>query len=134
MVKNVAGYDLHKLMTGSFGTLGVIAEVNFRLHPVEEHARTWTVPAPEPKRADAAFFAATLRALMDSQMTPSCVQLRVTKHECALDVRIAGVPECLDEYGARIQSHLRRGCGYPIGRSASGKRGSDSSTRAMSWF
>ena len=42
VVKNVAGYDIHKLMTGSFGTLGVIVEVNFRLHPVEEHARTWT--------------------------------------------------------------------------------------------
>src|SRR5581483_2200314 len=35
VVKNVAGYDLHKLMTGSFGTLSVIAEVNFRLHPIE---------------------------------------------------------------------------------------------------
>ena len=44
VVKNVAGYDLHKLMTGSFGTLGVIAEVNFRLHPVEQHVRTWTDP------------------------------------------------------------------------------------------
>ena len=55
VVKNVAGYDLHKLMTGGFGTLGVIAEVNFRLHPVEAHARTWTAVAP-----DAAIFEAPL--------------------------------------------------------------------------
>src|SRR5690348_8967638 len=43
VVKNVAGYDLHKLLTGSFGTLGVIAEVNFRLHPVERFVQTWSV-------------------------------------------------------------------------------------------
>jgi glycolate oxidase FAD binding subunit len=33
VVKNVAGYDLGKLFTGSFGTLGVIAQCTFRLHP-----------------------------------------------------------------------------------------------------
>jgi glycolate oxidase FAD binding subunit len=33
VIKNVAGYDLAKLFTGSFGTLGMILAVNFRLHP-----------------------------------------------------------------------------------------------------
>jgi glycolate oxidase FAD binding subunit len=34
VVKNVAGYELHKLLTRSAGTLAVIAEVNFRLYPL----------------------------------------------------------------------------------------------------
>ena len=34
VIKNVAGYDLSKLMTGAFGTLGVIAQVALRLHPL----------------------------------------------------------------------------------------------------
>ena len=33
VIKNVAGYDLAKLFTGSFGTLGLIARVAVRLHP-----------------------------------------------------------------------------------------------------
>lgn len=98
VVKNVAGYDLHKLMTGSFGTLGVITEVNFRLHPVEVHARTWTATA-----TDAARFAEPLRGLLDSQMTPSAVQVRVREQECALDVRIAALPECMDDHAGRLQ-------------------------------
>jgi FAD/FMN-containing dehydrogenase len=41
VVKNVAGYDLHKLMIGSLGTLGVITKVNFRTFPAPASTRVF---------------------------------------------------------------------------------------------
>ncbi len=40
VVKNVAGYDLMKLLTGSYGSLGIITEVTLRLFPILENAQT----------------------------------------------------------------------------------------------
>jgi glycolate oxidase FAD binding subunit len=40
VIKNVAGYDLAKLFTGSFGTLGAILSANVRLHPLPESTAT----------------------------------------------------------------------------------------------
>jgi glycolate oxidase FAD binding subunit len=48
VVKNVAGYDLGKLFTGSFGTLGVIAQCTFRLHPRPVARRVVTTPTEDP--------------------------------------------------------------------------------------
>src|SRR5882757_1249187 len=43
VVKNVAGYDLPKLVTGALGTLGVITREVFRLHPLPRNTRSFSV-------------------------------------------------------------------------------------------
>ena len=53
VVKNVAGYDLQKLVTGALGTLGVITRAVFRLHPLPRSTRAFsiaTVNAEEAQR------------------------------------------------------------------------------------
>jgi len=50
VIKNVAGYDLGKLFAGSFGTLGLIASVAVRLHPVPDETATATGTTDDPDR------------------------------------------------------------------------------------
>lgn len=49
VMKNVAGYDLSRLMTGSFGTLGLILEISVKVLPVPEMERTLRFELPEER-------------------------------------------------------------------------------------
>lgn len=46
VVKNVTGYDLHKLLIGSLGTLAVITRLNFRTYPLSEAFASHVVVFP----------------------------------------------------------------------------------------
>ena len=48
VVKNVAGYDFPKLLTGSMGTLGIITQMTLKVRPIPEAALVW-VPFWNPK-------------------------------------------------------------------------------------
>src|SRR5437899_2460171 len=65
VVKNVAGYDLSKLVTGSFGRLAAILSATFKLAPLPRASKTLRVEAP-----DAAGLGQMVRTVMASQLGP----------------------------------------------------------------
>ncbi len=91
VVKNVAGYDLSKLFTGSLGTLGLIATANFRLHPKLEAARTVVVELSNTEEAGEA-----TQAIMHSQIVPSALELHWGEKTKLLTVLIEGIPPAVE--------------------------------------
>ncbi len=95
VVKNVAGYDLMKLLTGSFGTLGVISQVTLRLYPLPPASSTSVLTG------SAAAIAQATQTLLRGTITPTALDLLSPQlgADCQLSgalglaVRVQSLPE-----------------------------------------
>jgi glycolate oxidase FAD binding subunit len=70
VVKNVAGYDLGKLVIGSFGTLAVVTSAFFRLHPLPAARRVVTAPFDRPDEAQR-----LVQQVLHAQVVPAAVEV-----------------------------------------------------------
>jgi glycolate oxidase subunit GlcD len=80
VVKNVAGYDLSKLFTGSNGSLGIIAELNFKLRPRPEREATVAIDGALPE------LLATASAIVDARLFPVAAEIVSPAFAALLDI------------------------------------------------
>ncbi len=84
VVKNVAGYDLPRLLTGSFGTLGVIVTATFKLYPLTAASRTLVVELSKP-----ADLGALAIKVAGSNLTPTALEFAT--HPLRLIIRFESI-------------------------------------------
>jgi glycolate oxidase FAD binding subunit len=101
VVKNVAGYDLGKLVCGSHGRLALIARASLRLHPIPAAARTLVVPTASPADAQG-----LVRLLLGSPLVPSAADLLWGGEEPALVLLFEGSEAAAGEQLERGRSLL----------------------------
>ena len=111
VVKNVAGYDLPKLFTGSLGTLGVIVGATFRLYPLPAASRTVVLTTEESAwlsdlamRALNSPLVPTILDILGSndQEKPSTMAVRFEMGEEAAEAQAATLIELATNVSARL--------------------------------
>ncbi len=104
VVKNVAGYDLMKLFTSSYGTLGIISQITLRVYPQAEFSGT-VILTGEPEA-----IAQANQTLLSSALTPVSVDLISTNlskllgfgDQLGLIVRFQSIPESVQQQSQRL--------------------------------
>ena len=92
VVKNVAGYDLARLVCGSQGRLALIARVSLRLHPLPRAEQTLAVESDDA--------ASAVGALVGSQLQPSALDVL---HPGGILVLFEGSPRAVEAQVAAAQ-------------------------------
>jgi glycolate oxidase FAD binding subunit len=106
VVKNVAGYDLGKLYTGSCGTLGLITEATFRLHPRPAGRGFVTAGYAGPAEA-----AQAVAAAAGSDLAPAAIEIDrpVPGGLIRVAVLLEGDPDGVPERAAQLRGVLGAG-------------------------
>jgi len=110
VVKNVAGFDLPKLMVGSLGTLGLIATVTFRLYPLPEQSETLLLPGRSARD-----LRALVGRLREAQLEPTSV-VAFGKDGGSFDLAVRfegfrkGVAEQCDRFASLVQGETGSAC------------------------
>ena len=104
VVKNVAGYDLMKLFTGAYGTLGIISQLTFRTYPLIQTSSTLVITGK------AASIAQATQTIRNSGMTPTALDLLSTQvvnnlglgKEIGLMIRWETIPASIEQQQKQI--------------------------------
>lgn len=105
VVKNVAGYDLMKLLTGAYGSLGIVSELTFRLYPVQPVSRTLVLSGGS-SAVEAAISEVRMSGLTPVALDVLSVQVMASlgqTQRLGLVARFQGIEDAVEEQTERIQ-------------------------------
>jgi len=103
VVKNVAGYDLPKLVTGALGTLAVITRTIFRLHPLPRNSKTLSISSCSLEEMQR-----LILAIQDSRLAHTALQARVAQDaEPVVDILFEGTEAGIAAQEAQLRELAR---------------------------
>ena len=103
VVKNVAGYDLPKLITGALGTLAVITRAVFRLHPLPRNTKTLSLAGFTLEETQC-----LILAIQDSKLAHTSLQTRIAQDaEPVIDILFEGTEAGLAAQGGQLRELAR---------------------------
>jgi glycolate oxidase FAD binding subunit len=108
VVKNVAGYDLGKLFSGSRGKLGLIARIAIRLHPRPAAEATVLVESDDPRRLWSELNRSQLEPSAVDFLPPSRVALLFEGAPAAVEAQVAATPGVVTGDAAWAESASRQ--------------------------
>ncbi|MGK7910791.1 MAG: FAD-binding oxidoreductase [Synechococcus sp.] len=106
VVKNVAGYDLMKLMSGAHGTLGILAQMTLRLYPLPEASKTLIVSGALDRLAALVnrIRASSLSPAKFDWLSPACanVILNESNHQPAIALQFQNLSASVEQQGELV--------------------------------